>query len=70
MELHKTSKGLFGTYCRGRLAAKTGQPRKSPYPDKRGGQHFHVITWSRTWDKYWLEGYDDEIAVKPDRYTT
>lgn len=67
--LNQTSRGFLSVYRKGREAAKNGQARKSPYADKRGGCFQHVITWSRSFQKYWLEGFDDENGRLPDRYT-
>ena len=26
---------------------------RNPYPDQMGGRHDHVVTWSRSFRKYW-----------------
>lgn len=67
--MHLTTPAFFGTYQKGRKAARDGLPKSHcPYDDKRGGQHGQIITYSRSFISFWEDGWDDETAKKPDRY--
>ena len=51
-------KAQQGAVRKGREAFLAGQSESScPYQDKRGGQHDHIITWSRSFISAWLHGY-------------
>ncbi len=68
-KIHLTTPAFFGTYQKGRAAARAGQSKDTcPYEDKRGGHHGQVITYSRSFISFWCDGWDDEKAGKPDRY--
>ena len=68
--MHLTSGAFFGTYQKGRKAARNGQPKSAcPYEDKRGGRFSHIITYSRSFISFWEDGLDDETSGKPDRYS-
>jgi hypothetical protein len=62
MGLQSTKNRAFrGAYRRGQRAAEQGLPRNPPYPDFRTGNDA-VVTFSRAFRGYWLEGYDDTMA--------
>ena len=62
MGLPSTKNRAFrGAYRRGQRAAEQGLPRNPPYPDFRSGKDA-VVTFSRAFRGYWLEGYDDTMA--------
>ena len=64
----QTSAAFAGAYQKGRVAARKGKPRRAPYVDKRGAYH-NMITFSQSFINFWHEGWDDEKAKKPERYT-
>lgn len=48
---------------KGAEARATGQSRNMcPYPDHRGGYH-EMATWSRAFQRYWRDGWDETDAV-------
>jgi hypothetical protein len=69
MILQKTSRAFLSAYRKGRAAAKEGLPKISPYPDLRGGRFDHIVTWSRSFHKYWMEGYNHQRTGLPEAYT-
>ena len=40
---------------------------KCPYPDHMGGRHGHVVTWSRSFRKYWQRGKSWQEGIIPSR---
>jgi hypothetical protein len=46
-----------GAYRKGCQARMDGMSKKSPYPDHRGWNGH--VTFSRAFDRYWCEGWDD-----------
>jgi ribosome modulation factor len=49
-----------GARYKGYLAGIAGKTEADcPYADKRGGQHQHVVTFSRAFQKYWREGLEE-----------
>jgi hypothetical protein len=59
------SKGFVAAWRKGREAAIAGLSLADcPYPDKRGGIHRHVVTWSRSYRKYWYDGFQS-VGVFP-----
>lgn len=63
------NKAFLGAYRKGRKAYELeGAEAQCPYPDKRGGIYDHVITYSRAFQKYWREGFEDAQSFKPVRY--
>jgi hypothetical protein len=47
-------------YSNGMEAALARRPRSTnPYPDRRGGQYNHIITYSRAWQTAWDDGWVD-----------
>jgi len=57
------NRGYLGAFRKGVVAAQAGRPRRQPYPDLRGGEHGQVVTWSRAFARYWLDGYDAARAA-------
>lgn len=53
------SKAFVGAWRKGRLAAIEGKSLADcPYPDRRGGEHGQVITFSRAFRKFWRDGFE------------
>jgi hypothetical protein len=60
---------FFGAYLKGYHAfEEQGAGARCPYPDYRGGAHLQVVTFSRAFQKYWYEGFEDAQAKKVPRY--
>ena len=54
---------------KGRVAFReNGENAKSPYPETRGGKYNHVVTFSRAFQKFWHEGFNDEKTGRPVQY--
>lgn len=61
------SKALQGAWRKGRHAALEGLSLADcPYPDKRGGSFGQVITWSRSYRKWWRDGFES-VGLFPSR---
>ena len=46
-----------GAFKAGAVARLKGSPMASPYADCRGGRHNQIITWSRSFDAAWKQGW-------------
>lgn len=66
------NRAFLSAYMKGFNAGAGGAKRSScPYDDHRGNYH-EMVTFSRAFIRYWMEGYDDatRAASKPiDRRT-
>jgi hypothetical protein len=58
-EPKRLTRQFWGAYRKGYKAYLNGAPDECPYQDKRGGKHEHVITYSRAFQHYWNEGYQN-----------
>ncbi|MFC3767680.1 Rmf/CrpP family protein [Paenibacillus sp. GCM10012303] len=55
------NKAFIGAFCRGREAARNGQPPETcPYSDHRTKNG--SVTFSRAFKKYWMLGYTEFAA--------
>lgn len=54
------SRAFQGAYWKGYQARLDGKPKESPYPDHRGWNEH--VTFSRAFDRYWREGWEDADA--------
>jgi len=62
------NKTFLSAYKKGRKAfLENGTKAICPYLDKRG-EYRNNITFSRAFQKYWYEGFEDEKANLPTRY--
>lgn len=53
------NKAFISAWEKGYLARLSGTPRsKSPYPDWRGGKRGNIVTFSRAFWRYWVDGWD------------
>jgi ribosome modulation factor len=52
------NRGFIGAFKKGYQARQESKPRVPPYQDKRGGRFDHIVTYSRAFRKYWLDGWD------------
>lgn len=66
----KTGKAFFGAYRKGRAAFELGNPKRAPYEDLRGGKYGQVTTYSRSFIKFWNDGWEDAKKELPERYFT
>jgi hypothetical protein len=57
-EPNTKNRGFLGAFRKGAQARKDAKPRRSPYPDHRGGKYGNIITYSRAFIKYWQDGWD------------
>ncbi|MCK4958032.1 MAG: hypothetical protein KAT00_01500 [Planctomycetes bacterium] len=63
------NRAFLGAYNKGRLAFRDSEDAAvCPYPDKRCGKYDHIVTFSRAFQTYWREGFEDEKAGLPMRY--
>lgn len=63
------AKNFFAAYQRGRSAFRQqGHLATCPYADIRCGQHGQIPTFSRAFQRYWREGFEDQSYNKADRY--
>jgi hypothetical protein len=51
------NQAFHGAYWKGYEARKKGKPKVSPYPDWRTSTG--EVTFSRAFDRYWREGWED-----------
>ena len=68
-ERNQLSPHFFGAYKKGRLAyLAEGDKAVCPYLETRGGKYRHVVTFSRAYQKFWHEGFQDEKSKINWRY--
>lgn len=62
---HNWNIAMRGAYRKGFLAFSSGEPRQSPYKDKRKPDG--RLTWSRAFESAWLDGWDAANSVAKSR---
>ncbi len=58
------NKAFKSAWWRGVYAYRNGDRSTScPYEDLRGGRNGHIITWSRSFRRFWMKGYRDAEKI-------
>jgi len=53
------NRAFVGAWHKGRRAAlEGGSLADCPYPDRRAGEHGQIVTYSRTFRRYWRDGFE------------
>lgn len=56
------NRAFLAAYRKGRDAKLAGKPRVSPYYDQR--THRGSVTYSRAFNRYWLQGWDSAVGER------